>query len=118
MLTKEYIKELKNNGNGAIGEVIKRYNDSSSLTFILENLGQLPKDFDGSFLPDLLTHKNSTVRLWAVKTIGKLEKEEFLPLLKQTALNDSNTNVRREAVSSIGKSQERTGNLDRNSSRQ
>ncbi len=109
MLTKEYIKELKNNGNGAIGEVIKRYNDSSSLTFILENLGQLPKDFDGSFLPDLLTHKNSTVRLWAVKTIGKLEKEEFLPLLKQTALNDSDTNVRREAVSSIGRLRAKKG---------
>lgn len=109
MLTKEYIKELKSNGNGAIRQVFKRYSDSSSLIFILENLGQLPKDFDGSFLPDLLTHKNSTVRLWAVKTIGKLEKEEFLPLLKQTAFNDSNTNVRREAVSSIGRLRTKKG---------
>jgi len=71
MLTKEYIKDLKSNGNGAIGHLVKDYRDSGSLTFILENLGQLTKDFDGSFLPDLLSHKNSTVRLWAIKTIGK-----------------------------------------------
>jgi DNA modification methylase len=109
MLTKEYIKELKNNGNGAIGQLIKNYQNSGSLTFILKNLGQLPKDFDGSFLPDLLGHKNPTVRLWAIKTIGKLGNEEYLPLLKQTALHDSDTNVRREAVSSIGRMRTREG---------
>src|SRR5690606_2440093 len=109
MLTKEYIKDLKNNGNGAIGQLVKDYRDSGSLTFILKNLGQLPKDFDGSFLPDLLGHKNPTVRLWAIKTIGKLGNEEFLPLLKQTALNDSDTNVRREAVSSIGRMRTKKG---------
>ena len=49
MLTKEYIKDLKSKGNGAIGHLVKDYKDSGSLTFILENLGQLPKDFDGSF---------------------------------------------------------------------
>jgi hypothetical protein len=49
MLTKDYIRNLKNNGNGAIGHLIKEYQDSSSLIFILENLGQLPKSFDGSF---------------------------------------------------------------------
>ena len=109
MLTKEYIKDLKKNGNGAIGHLVKDYRDSGSLTFILENLGQLPKDFDGSFLPDLLGHKNSTVRLWAIKTIGKLVNEEYLPLLKQTALKDSDTNVRREAVSSIGRMRTKKG---------
>jgi DNA modification methylase len=103
MLTKEYIKELKNNGNNAISNLVKNYKDSSSLIFILENLGQLPKDFDGSFLPALLGHKNPVVRLWVIKTIGKLANEEYLPVLKQTALHDSNTHVRREAVSSIGR---------------
>ncbi|MCX8105634.1 MAG: DNA methyltransferase [Ignavibacterium album] len=103
MLTKEYIKELKNNGNGDIGSLIKKYKDSSSLIFILENLGHLSKSFDGSFLPELLTHKNATVRLWAIKNIGKLENEKYLPILKQTALHDNDTNVRREAVSSIGR---------------
>ncbi|MCC7429446.1 HEAT repeat domain-containing protein [bacterium] len=109
MLTKEIIRSLKNNGNGAIGNLVKNYRDSGSLTFILENLGQLPKDFDGSFLPDLLGHKNPTVKLWTVKTIGKLGNEEFLSILKQTALNDSDTNVRREAVSSIGRMRTKKG---------
>lgn len=109
MLTKEYIKHLKNNDKGAIGRLVRSYQDSSALTFILENLGQLPKDFDGSFLPDLLNHKNSTVRLWVVKTIGKLANEEYLPLLKQVALNDTDTNVRREAVSSIGRMRTKQG---------
>jgi DNA modification methylase len=109
MLTKEYIKELKNNGNGAIGHLVKDYQDSGSLTFILENLGQLPKDFDGGFLPELLKHKNSTVRLWVIKTIGKLGVEEYLPMLRHTAFNDTDTNVRREAVSSIGRMRTKQG---------
>lgn len=109
MLTKDYIRNLKNNGNGAIGHLVKEYQDSSSLIFILENLGQLPKSFDGSFLPELLLHKNSTVRFWVVKTIGKLGDEDFLPILKKVALNDSDTNVRREAVSSIGRMRTKKG---------
>jgi DNA modification methylase len=103
MLTREYIKELKTKGNGAIVHFVKNYQDSSSLKFILENLGHLPKDFDGSFLIELLKHKSSTVRLWAVKTLGKLTNEEYLPILRQIALNDSDTFVKREAVSSIGR---------------
>jgi DNA modification methylase len=111
MLTKEYIKDLKNNNNGAIMKLIKTFRDSGSLAFILENLGQLPKDFDGSFLPDLLNHKNSTVRLWTVKTIGKLGNEDYLPLLKNTALNDNDTKVRREAASSIGRMRTKKGQI-------
>ena len=63
MLTKEYIKELKNNGNGAIGKLVGEHkNNIGSLVFILESLGQLPKNFDGSFLADLTNHKSSDVR--------------------------------------------------------
>lgn len=109
MLTKEYIKDLKSNGKGDIGHLISNYNDSGTLTFILENLGQLPKDFDGSFLTDLLSHKNTNVRLWTVKTFGKLDNVEYLDTLKNTALNDSDTTVRREAVSSIGRMRSEKG---------
>lgn len=109
MLTKEYIKELKNSSNGAIRNLVKNYKDSGSLTFILENLGQLPKEFDGSFLPELLTHKNASVRLWTVKTFGKLDKEQYLETLKNIALTDTDTAVRREAVSSIGRMRSKDG---------
>lgn len=103
MLTKEHIQEAKSNGNGGIGHLVKLYRDSGTISFILENLGQLPKDFDGSFLPDLLRHKSSNVRLWTVKTIGKLSTNDYLNLLQETAQNEQDTTVRREAVSSIGR---------------
>jgi DNA modification methylase len=109
MLTKEYIKELKSSGNGSIGHLVKDYKDSGSLTFILESLGQLPKDFDGSFLPELLEHKNPSVRLWVVKTFGKLNDDSYLKTLKEIALNDTDTTVRREAVSSIGRMRSKQG---------
>jgi len=47
----------------------------------LENLGYLPKDFDGNFLNQFLNHANNQIRLLAVKNIAKLGKEEFLPEL-------------------------------------
>ncbi len=108
-LTKEYIKELKTNGNGAIGHLVMQYKDSNSITFILENLGQLPDNFDDSFLPDILQHKNSDVRLWVVKTMGKTGNNAYLPTLKQVALKDEDTTVRREAVSSIGRMRDPAG---------
>jgi hypothetical protein len=43
MLTKEYIKDLQTNGNGAIGH-LKRYQRQQFLTFILENLGYYQKN--------------------------------------------------------------------------
>ena len=53
MLTKEYITELKKNGNGDIADLIGKYKDVKTITFILESLGQLPRDFDGDFLKEI-----------------------------------------------------------------
>ncbi len=104
MLTKEYIKDLKTNGNGAIGKLVEQHKtNSGSLVFILESLGQLPKNFDSSFLPDLTTHKSSDVRLLAVKNIGKLADEQNIQLLSYISKHDNDTTVRREAISSIGR---------------
>lgn len=103
MLTKEYIKELKSTGNGSIEKLISSFNDSKSLVFILENLGHLPKGFEGNFLLDLLKHHNPTVRYLAVKNIGKLLNENYLSILREVAFNDESTVVRREAISSIGR---------------
>lgn len=47
MLTKDYIKELKNNGNGDTGKLVNEHmNNIGSLIFIIESLGQSPKTFD------------------------------------------------------------------------
>src|SRR3990172_3738796 len=102
MLTKEKIKELKNEGNGAIGRLVREHKKSNGYILnILENLGQLPDNFDGSFLPELLDSKNSQVRFWTVKNLGKLTDDDFLKTLKKVVISDTDTNVRREAVSSI-----------------
>jgi HEAT repeat protein len=103
MLTKEYISELKKNGNGDVGYLVNQYKDVKTITFILESLGQIPKDFDGTFLKDLLNHPNAQVRYWAVKTIGKIENDSFQAELSKILDMETDTTVKREAVSSIGR---------------
>jgi DNA modification methylase len=69
----------------------------------LEQLGRLPQDFDGNWLLEFLNNESSTIRFLAVKNLGKLKNDAFLVCLTQVAKNDPDTNVRREAVSAIGR---------------
>jgi len=69
----------------------------------LENLGRLPRDFNGNWLIKLLNNESSSIRFLAVKNLGKLRDESFLIFLSKIANNDSDSNVRREAVSAIGR---------------
>lgn len=103
MLTKEYISEVKTNGNKDLKKLVQTKNDDKSIVFILENLGYLPDDFDDSWVQDLLKSENKKVRLNAIKTIGKGKNENNIATLLQIAKKDKSTDVRREAVSSIGR---------------
>jgi len=103
MLTKEYISEVKANGNGDLKKLVEMKNDDKSIAFILENLGHLPDDFDDSWVQDFLNSKNKKIRLNAIKTLGKVKNEKNISVLLQIAKTDESTNVRREAVSSIGR---------------
>ena len=103
MLTKEYVSEIKSNGNGDLKKLVDSKNDDKSIVFILENLGYLPDDFDDSWVQDLLHSKNKKIRLNAIKTIGKVKNENNISVLLQIAKRDVSTDVRREAVSSIGR---------------
>lgn len=103
MLTKEYIAEIKANRNGDLKKLVDSKKDDKSIIFILENLGYLPYDFDDSWVKDLLQSDNKKIRLNAIKTIGKLKNENNIAILSQIAKNDKSTDVRREAVSSIGR---------------
>ena len=67
MLTKKYITELKNRGNSEIATLINTQRDVGTINYILENLGQLPKNFNSDFLYNLLHHNHSQLRLNAVK---------------------------------------------------
>lgn len=93
MFTKELITELKNRDNEDLGYLIDKQKESGSIVFILENLGYLPKNFNGEFLVDLLKHEHYQVRLLAVKNIGKLGNENYLTHLSQMLDNEMNTNL-------------------------
>ena len=103
MMTKEYITELKKKGNGDIANLIAAQRDVGSINFILENLGQLPSNFEADFLYNLLNHNHAHVRLNAVKNIGKLNGKSDVKSLQSLFEKETDTGVRREIVSAIGR---------------
>jgi len=103
MITKEYIKKTLSGSKNELSKLIKNQRDTSTLHFILDNLGRLPSDFDGDCFVELTRHHNDKIRLLAVKNIGKLSNDKYLSLLDKISANDDNTMVRREAISSIGR---------------
>ena len=103
MMTKAYITELKKKGDDSIANLISNLRDVGGLNFVLENLGQLPKDFDASFLYPLLEHSHAQVRLNSVKNIGKLNGTSDIKSLVNLYQHETDTGVRREIVSSIGR---------------
>lgn len=103
MITKEQIVELKKNNPSGLHTLIQQKADSREILFVLENLGYLPRGFDASVLVPLLKHSNDQVRLWTVKNLGKVTDPRFMKLLLESATQDTDSMVRREAVSSIGR---------------
>lgn len=106
-LTKKYIDRLKAAGNGAIRQALETLEDNSGLAFVLENLGFLPRGFDGSLLLPFIRHQNSNIRFWTVKNLGKLADVKFSDVLAKVAKEDPDSMVRREAVSAVGRMRDR-----------
>ena len=102
-MTKTEINELKNGKNGELGKYLDPANDTKSLFFTLDKLGRLPENFDGKYFIPLCKHPVEKIRLLAVKNIGKLCNEIYLPKLEDISASDESTMVRREAISSIGR---------------
>lgn len=103
MLTKTRIHNYKENDINALYQHLQACSSSLEARMILENLGRLPKDFDGEVLLPFLSDSIRDTRYWAVKNLGKLEDVQFLHELSEVALNDPSSFVRREAVSAIGR---------------
>ncbi|MDR1362907.1 MAG: HEAT repeat domain-containing protein [Spirochaetaceae bacterium] len=100
-LAKKHIQELKSQDIGAFLQ--ENTVNNAYIMGLLENLGRLPSSFNGDWLVKLLDNENSGIRFLAVKNLGKLKNDCFLSVLNNVAINDSDTNVRREAVSAIGR---------------
>jgi len=103
-LTKNYIEELKNSPNGKLKSFVGQLNgDNAKMIFLLDNLGKLPRNFDGEWIYSLANDDNAKIRLGAVKNLGKLKEEKVISFLSQKIKNEEDTTIRREIVSSIGR---------------
>lgn len=102
-ITREEVTKAKEMGYDEVVRLICSTRNSADLVFILENLGTLDASFEESCFVKLLSHDNKDVRLWAVKNLGKLKSHKLLSLFAKIVETDSSTEVKREAVSSIGR---------------
>ena len=104
MITKSQIDTEKSRANAPFfARALATNNTEQMLLFTLENLGRLPKGFDGQVFLPLLAHPNPKIRCLAVKNVGKLKDGEFLEAVSAFARDEKNTLARREAVSAIGR---------------
>ncbi|MFQ3536575.1 MAG: DNA methyltransferase [Aggregatilineales bacterium] len=103
MLTKEQIEALKHSDPEQLQQLISAAKSVQQLLNLLENLGRLPAGFKSDAFVPLVSHTASQVRYWAVKSIGKTRDTSLLGCLAEVARHDPDSNVRREAISAIGR---------------
>ncbi len=102
MVTRDQIEQAKRRRDLTFFQsALDARNSVRTLLQVLEQLGRLPSDFDPT-LP-LLEHPHAEVRLAAVKGLSRLENRSLLPVFAERAQKESNTHVRRELVSAIGR---------------
>ena len=103
MLTKAEVRDYKKHSLESLYESLEASESPVEIRFILENLGRLPDGFRGDVLLPFLDDGSKGTRYWAVKNLGKLQDIQYLHELCEVALNDPSSEVRREAVSAIGR---------------
>jgi hypothetical protein len=103
MMSKEEAIKLKSTGTEKLKTILANPNGNGTLISVLENLGYLPKDFDGKILLPLLKHDNTKVRLLAAKNIAKLNDVANLATLWEAYKSELDTSAKREIVSAIGR---------------
>lgn len=85
-----------------LNEVINS-NNLRDLIKMLDRLGRLNSKFDKKPLIKLLDHENDKIRTLAVKNLAKLEDITLLENFVSLINKDYSSDVRREAVSAIGR---------------
>ncbi|MGQ9657693.1 MAG: DNA methyltransferase [Fimbriimonadales bacterium] len=100
----EQARRLKNAGHYAeIAHLLMRYSEEPILHGLLECLGRIPEDFPRKPLLNLLRHPNSSIRVLAIKNLAKLKDLSLRLRLFRVAQEDTDSFVRREAVSALGR---------------
>ncbi len=101
LLDKAYIITLKNDE-----KEFERFLANSTLRnilFVLMKFGRLENAKSKKNLLSLLHNRHENVRKLAISNLAKLKDLTLLDVFFQTALNDTSTIVRREAVSAMGR---------------
>lgn len=100
-IEKETIDSLKNNAQ-ALLSFLDKQNDGT-IVYVLEKLGRLKNGYSKEPLLSLLNKDNEKIRALSVKNLAKITDIALLPVFKKYATKDESTEVRREAVSAIGR---------------
>lgn len=107
-IDKSYVDALKKEDISVLFKLFYESNiNSSTLIYVLKNMGSLPINFDYDIFVDLISHKNEDIRYWAVKNIGKSKSDKYYDLLVHRLSIEESTIVKREIVSSIGRMKSR-----------
>lgn len=101
ILTKEYIENLKDNSDQLFSFIKSEKN--GRLFCLLNKLGKLSYNFDEQPLLYALKYEDPKVRHLTIKNLAKLSKPSLLTTYKKVIKEDNSANVRREAVSAIGR---------------
>ncbi|MBC6414346.1 MAG: HEAT repeat domain-containing protein [Chromatiales bacterium] len=101
--TKEPIKGHRKKAPESSVNIFTDCTESGEILSILRGLGRLPICFNDSCIIPLVADPNQKIRFWSVKTLGKTKRIKNLNILEKVAKEDESTEVRREAISSIGR---------------
>ena len=103
-MTKEYIQQLIIKNDASLANLVnENLSNVGNLSFILENIGHIQKDFNYSWLLELLDYNNETIRVLVLKNLGKVKSTDLIKVFYNVANTDKSTLVKREAVSALGR---------------
>ncbi len=100
-INRDMIDELKNNTQ-ALLSFLQDQNDGT-IVYVLEKLGRLENGYSRQPLLNLLSNINENIRTLSIKNLAKMSDISLLPVFIKYASTDKSTDVRREAVSAIGR---------------
>ena len=100
-VNKKQINDLKSNTKALLSFLQNQNN--STIIYGLEKLGRLKSGYNKEQLLNLLAHNNETIRSLTTKNLAKIGDISLLDTFADLAQKDGSTEVRREAVSAIGR---------------
>ena len=100
-INKKIINDLKDNTQ-AFSFFLKNQNNGVIIQ-VLKNFGRLENKYSQKPLLELLNNSNQDIRSSALKNLAKMSDIKLISVFQKYALKDKSTEVRKEAVSAIGR---------------